>query len=108
MRKIVGVTACIAGLAHTYMAKTNLEKYAKKAGIDVKIEAQGSMGIENKLSQEEIDEADLVIFAVDTSVTDRDRFSEKQIFEVGTNQVIKDGEKVIKDASKMVENEKGN
>lgn len=104
MTKFVGVTACIAGLAHTYMAKTNLEKYAKKEGIDIKIEAQGSMGVENKLSQEEIDEADLVIFAVDTSITEKDRFSEKQVFEVGTNEVIKNGEKVINDAREMVEN----
>lgn len=108
MTKIVGVTACIAGIAHTYMAKANLEKFARKEGIKIHVESQGSMGIENKLSQEEIDEADLVIFAVDTSVTDRDRFSKKEVLEVGTNQVIKDGKKVINDASEMIEDIKNN
>lgn len=97
--KFVAVTACIAGLAHTYMAKSNLEKFAEKENIDIKVEVQGAMGIEDKLSQDEVDEADLVIFAVDTNVVERDRFSGKNVFEIGTNEVIKDGEKVIKDAT---------
>lgn len=98
MTKIVAVTACIAGIAHTYMAKANLEKFAKKNDIVIKVETQGAMGIENKLSESEIREADLVIFAVDTNVANRDRFNGKEIMEVSTTDVVKNGEEVINKA----------
>lgn len=97
MTKIVAVTACIAGIAHTYMAKANLEKFSKKHGVKIKVETQGAMGIENKLSSSDIESADIVIFAVDTNVSERDRFSGKPIIEVGTTEVIKNGEKIIED-----------
>ena len=93
--KIVAVTACIAGLAHTYMAKSNLEKSAKAKGYEIKVETQGAMGVENRITQEEVDSADVVIFAVDTNVTDRDRFEGKKIITVGTKEAIRDGESVI-------------
>ncbi|EFI84018.1 EIIBC-Fru [Listeria grayi] len=98
MTKIVAVTACIAGIAHTYMAKANLEKFAKKEAIDMKVETQGAMGIENRLSADDIAAADVVIFAVDTNVAERERFEGKQLLEVGTVDVVKDGEKTIKQA----------
>ncbi|GEQ38683.1 fructose-like phosphotransferase enzyme IIB component 2 [Tetragenococcus halophilus] len=101
MTKIVGVTACIAGIAHTYMAKANLEKFAKKEGIEIHVESQGSMGIENRLSQQAIDEADVVIFAVDTNVAQRDRFADKKVLEVGTSEVVKDGSKTIQKALEL-------
>lgn len=100
--KIVAVTACIAGLAHTYMAKANLEKFAEKYGYDIKVEMQGAMGTENMLSQEEINEADLVIFAVDTNVKDRDRFEGKPIYNVNTHEMVLDGDKTIQEAVKLV------
>lgn len=100
--KIVAVTACIAGIAHTYMAQANLKKYAKKSGYDIKVETQGSMGIENRLSQKDIDNADVVIFAVDTTVSGRDRFEGKKILELGTSAVVKDGASVIEKAAALV------
>lgn len=104
MSKIVAVTACIAGIAHTYMAKANLEKFSKKHGVEIKVETQGAMGMENKLSTSDIEAADIVIFAVDTNVSERDRFLGKQIIEVGTTDVIKNGEKVIEDALNKINN----
>lgn len=104
MMKMVGVTACIAGIAHTYMAKSNLEKFAKKQKVDMKVETQGAMGIENKLSDSDIKEADIVIFAVDTNVSERDRFEGKKIMEVGTSEVIKNGKSIIE---KAIENANG-
>ena len=98
MTKIVAVTACIAGIAHTYMAKANLEKFAKKLNIEMKVETQGAMGIENKLSRSDIADSNIVIFAVDTNVSERDRFEGKKILEIGTSEVIKDGEKIIEEA----------
>lgn len=75
--KIVGVSACPTGIAHTYMAQEAIEKEGRKRGYDVKIETQGSMGIENELDQDEINEADVVVFAVSIEVEDADRFDEK-------------------------------
>lgn len=97
-KKIVAVTACIAGIAHTYMAAENLKKYAKKEGYDIKVETQGAMGLENKLSQKDIDEADIVIFAVDTTVSKVERFNDKKIYKVGTSEVVKNGKAAIEGA----------
>jgi len=103
--KIVGVSACIAGLAHTYMAKSSLDEHAEAAGHNIKIELQGAMGIENRLTQQEIDDADIVIFAVDTNVTNRDRFDGKVILEIPTQKAMREGQKVIKEAENMVKEE---
>ena len=97
-KKIVAVCACIAGVAHTYMSKANLEKHGKAQGIKVKVETQGAMGIEGRLSQSDIDEADVVIFAVDTNVANRDRFVGKTILEVNTKEAVKHGQEVIEKA----------
>ncbi|MGX7149957.1 PTS fructose transporter subunit IIB [Enterococcus ureasiticus] len=101
MTKFVAVTACIAGIAHTYMAKANLEKFAKKNDIAIKVETQGAMGLENRLSAQEIAEADVVIFAVDTNVAERDRFEGKKILEVSTSEVVKDGASTIQEAVEL-------
>lgn len=97
-KKMVAVTACIAGIAHTYMAAENLKKYAKKEGYEIKVETQGAMGIENKLKQKEIDEAEIVIFAVDTTVSKAERFDNKKIYKVGTSEVVKNGKAAIEGA----------
>lgn len=102
MTKIVAVTACIAGVAHTYMAAENLKKYAKKEGYDIKVETQGAMGVENRLAQSDIDDADVVIFAVDTTVSESDRFEGKKVLKVGTSEVVKDGKSTIDKAIEMI------
>jgi fructose-specific phosphotransferase system IIB component len=63
--KIVAVTACPTGIAHTYMAAEQLEKAAKFLGHQIKVETQGAMGIENELGKKEIRQAQVAIFAVD-------------------------------------------
>lgn len=93
--KIVGVSACIAGLAHTPMAAKALEKAGKKLGYNVKIEQQGAMGIINKLSESEIKEADVVIFAVDKSIEGEERFKGKKIVKVKINQCVSNAEAVL-------------
>lgn len=93
--KIVAVTACIAGIAHTYMAASALKQAAKKKGIEIYVETQGSLGVQDKLNQKDIDEADFVIFAVDTKVSQVDRFNNKKIFTVKISDAVKDAGKVI-------------
>ncbi|MBC6360477.1 PTS fructose transporter subunit IIB [Lactobacillus sp. M0403] len=104
MSKFVAVTACIAGVAHTYMAAQNLKKYAKKNGDQIKVETQGAMGFENKLSAKDIAEADAVIFAVDTNVREKERFDGKKIVKMGTSEVVKDGSKAIEKAHEIIDN----
>ena len=80
--KIVAVTACPTGIAHTYMAAEMLEKTAKALGHQIKVETQGAMGIENELSAQDIREAEVVIFAVDIEVEHKERFGSKRIVQV--------------------------
>jgi PTS system fructose-specific IIC component len=85
--KFVGVTACITGIAHTYMAQAALEQAAKKLGHEITVETQGSAGT-NPMKQELIDAADGVIFAVDLEVKGRDRFAGKPFIQLGVAKVI--------------------
>lgn len=100
--RIIGVTACPTGIAHTYMAAEALETTARNLGHWIKIETQGSMGIENQLTAQEIKEADVLILAVDLSVAKAERFSEKVQFKTGVSQAIKDPEAVIEQALALV------
>jgi fructose-specific PTS system IIB-like component len=100
--KIVAVTACPTGIAHTYMAAEALENAAKKLGHKIKVETQGSIGIENKITQKEIDEADVVIFAADVAVKEESRFKDKPIYKVEAQKAIKNAKAVIEEALKLV------
>jgi PTS system fructose-specific IIC component len=97
--KIVAVTACPTGIAHTYMAAEALEQAGKKMDIEIKVETQGSVGAENELTPEDIASADAVIIAADTKVS-RERFQGKPIVEVGVKAAIDDAEALIKKAQK--------
>lgn len=96
--KIVGIAACTVGIAHTYIAQEKLENAARKAGHEMKVETQGTIGIENRLTQEEIDAAEVVIFAVDVKITDRERFEGKKIIQVPTEVAVKSPNKLIEKA----------
>jgi len=87
--KIVAVTACPTGIAHTYMAAEQLERTASELGHQIKVETQGAMGVENELSAREIREADAVLLAADIEIDGRDRFSGKKIVEVSVRDAIK-------------------
>lgn len=93
--KIVAVTACPTGIAHTYMAAEQLEKTAKKLGHSIKVETQGAMGLENVLSQADIDEADVAIFAAGIPVRDPERFGKIRVVEFSVQEVIKSPESIF-------------
>lgn len=103
--KIVAVTACPAGLAHTFMGAAALKNAAKKLGVDIKVETQGAMGITNQVKSDEIKEADVVIFAADTKVAKIDRFNGKTIIKVPVSETLKSAEAVIKNAIGKVQNQ---
>ncbi len=93
--KIVAVTACPTGVAHTYMAAEQLQKTAKKLGHSIKVETQGAMGIENELSQAEIDAADAAILATDIALEQPERFARIRTIEVPVQLVLKDPEGIF-------------
>ncbi len=100
--KIVGVAACTVGIAHTYIAQEKLENAAKKAGYEVHIETQGTIGIENELTQEQIDAADIVILAIDVKIAGMERFEGKKIIKVPTEVAVKSPTKLLEKADEVV------
>lgn len=102
--KIVAVTACTIGVAHTYIAQDKLTMAARKRGHSIKVETQGNVGIENELTMEEIRLADIVILAADINVSKQERFKGKPIVRVSASVAIKQPEQLI---SKIEEKLKG-
>jgi len=96
-KKIVGVTSCPTGIAHTFMAAEGVQRGAEALGYEVKVETQGSVGSQNTLTAEDVRAADLVIIAADTNV-DMSRFVGKRVYETSTKAAINDGEAVVKAA----------
>ena len=99
---IIGVAACTVGIADTYIAQEKLENAAKKAGHEIHVETQGTIGIENELTPAQIKEADLVILAVDVKISGRERFEGKRIIQVPTEIAIKSPNKLIEKAMEVV------
>ncbi len=95
--RIVAVTACPTGIAHTYMAAEKLECAARKVGHEIRVETQGAMGIEGALTRDEVDRADVVLLAAGIAVRDRDRFEGKRVVEVSVAEAIRNAEGVLAD-----------
>lgn len=92
--KLLAVTACPTGIAHTYMAAEKLSQAAESLGIDMKVETQGSIGAENVLSDNDVRDADGIIIAADKDV-DRERFVGKRVLSVGVSEGISHPERLI-------------
>ncbi|MBB5374249.1 PTS fructose transporter subunit IIC [Acidocella aromatica] len=99
-KKIVAVTSCPTGIAHTFMAAEGLQQAAKALGHEIRVETQGSVGAQTPLTAEEIAAADLVIIAADKNV-ELSRFAGKPLFESGTKAAINDGQNLIRRAFKQ-------
>ena len=94
---IIGVTGCPAGVAHTYLAAEALEKGAAALGYDIKVETNGSIGVKNSPTQEEIERADAIVVACDKQV-DMARFAGKRVISTNVKAPIKDAQGLIKQA----------
>lgn len=101
--KVVGVSACPAGLAHTPMAAKALMKAGEGLGWDVKIEQQGSMGQINAVTAEEAKAANFVLIASDQKIQGMDRFEGKPVIRIDINMCIKAPEAVLKKCAAAVE-----
>ena len=88
-KKLVAVTACPTGIAHTFMAAKKIQAWAEKQGYEVKVETQGSDGVKNKLTAHDIATADGVVLAVDVPIMDMERFDNANPLKVRTQELIK-------------------
>ncbi|MBE8734571.1 PTS fructose transporter subunit IIABC [Aeromonas veronii] len=96
---IIGVTGCPAGIAHTYLAAESLERAARELGYEVKVETNGSIGVKNSPTADEIARASAIVVACDKQV-DMARFNGKPLIKTGVKAPIKDGKGLIEQALK--------
>ncbi|HEV7267224.1 MAG TPA: fructose-specific PTS transporter subunit EIIC [Falsiroseomonas sp.] len=96
-QRIVAITSCPTGIAHTFMAAEGLEGAAKALGHEIRVETQGSVGAQNALMPAEIEQADLVLIAADTQV-DFSRCAGKRVCQSGTKAAINDGRALVRRA----------
>ncbi|KRQ86155.1 PTS system fructose-specific EIIBC component [Caloramator mitchellensis] len=102
--KILAVTSCPTGIAHTYMAAEALQIAAKELGVDIKVETRGSVGAENEITEKDLREAHAVILAVDTKV-EEEKFSNLPIVRSSVKDAIKDAKSLIQKAMAMQKKE---
>jgi PTS system fructose-specific IIC component len=95
--RLVAITACPTGVAHTFMAAEAIQQAAKKLGYDLQVETQGSVGARNPLSAQAIADADVVLLAADIEVA-TERFAGKRIYRCGTGIALKQSEATLKKA----------
>ncbi|PWC89392.1 PTS fructose transporter subunit IIBC [Azospirillum sp. TSH100] len=93
-RRIVAITSCPTGIAHTFMAAEGIQQAATALGHKVRVETQGSVGARDTLTEDEIREADVVLIAADTQI-DLSRFAGKRVFMSGTKPAINDGKALV-------------
>ena len=102
-RTLLAVTACPTGIAHTYMAADSLVAAAKKAGVTLHVETQGSSG-STPLDASTIAAADAVIFATDVGVKDKHRFAGKPVVASGVKRAINEPDKMVAEALAAADN----
>ena len=100
--KLVAVTSCPTGIAHSQMAAENLRTKAEELGHEISVEVQGAMGAQDELTADEIDAADAVIIAADTAVS-RDRFEGKPLVKGTVKDAVNDVESLIREAVELAE-----
>lgn len=93
--KILAVTACPSGVAHTYMAAEALEAACKSAGVEYKIETQGSIGIENEITSEDIKDATAVVLTTDMPIKNVERFEKLPKVKVKAGVAIKSADAIV-------------
>jgi len=98
MKKLLAITSCPNGIAHTYMAAESLQMAAKAMGFEMKVETRGSVGVENEISAQDVKEAHALIIAADTNV-ERDRFQGLTIIEASVQDAIKNPKGLIERAA---------
>lgn len=100
-RHLVAVTACVSGVAHTYMAAERLEKLCQQEKWSVHIETQGALGVENELTDDDIRRADVVLLIADIELAGSERFEHTRYVKCGINAFLRDPQRVMGAVRKM-------
>jgi len=100
--KILAVTACPSGVAHTYMAAEALTKAAQKKGHIIKVETQGAIGIENAITAADVVDADIVILTKDMAIKNKERFAGKTIINVGVGDAVRKADIIVAKAEEVI------
>ncbi|WP_137626433.1 PTS 2-O-a-mannosyl-D-glycerate transporter subunit IIABC [Lactiplantibacillus pingfangensis] len=95
---ILAITACAAGIAHTYMAAAALKKSAAKQGLRIQVEEQGAKGLEDRISMQQVNEASAIIYAHDVALKETDRFKGLPVVDVPVAEPLKHADQVIQKA----------
>ncbi|GAB1623821.1 PTS fructose transporter subunit IIB [Agarivorans sp. MS3-6] len=99
---VVAITACPTGIAHTYMAADKLVETARKLSIGIKVETQGAMGVENKLTPQDISHADVVLIVADIRIQGAARFDGKPQVNASIQESLQQTQKLILRCKSMV------
>ena len=102
--KVLGVTACPTGVAHTYMAAEALKRACEARGFEVKVETQGSIGVENEITASDVEGADVVILSKDIAIKGKERFNGIPVVNVKISDIIKKTEPLLDKVLKHLEN----
>ena len=106
--KVIAVTACVTGVAHTYMAAEQLTKEFKKRGYQFKVETQGVLGSEYVITDKDVQDADIIILTKDIDIVDKARFDcYSRIIKVGIKDIMMDMNKVMHAVNKISRLSKG-
>ncbi|MGF1792468.1 PTS fructose transporter subunit IIB [Photobacterium profundum] len=100
--RVIAITACPTGIAHTYMAADKLTETAKKLGISIKIETQGAMGIENRLTKQDIQRADIVILAADINIEHSHRFDNKKCLKINIQDALQQPKRIFSQCQQLL------
>ncbi|MGL5356419.1 MAG: PTS fructose transporter subunit EIIC [Cetobacterium sp.] len=100
--EVLAITSCPSGVAHTFLAAKALEKAGAKMGVKIKVETQGANGIVNRISQKDIDNAKVIIFAHDVAIKEPQRFKNIKTLDVKTKAAIQDPKKLIEESLKII------
>ncbi|MGF1729051.1 PTS fructose transporter subunit IIB [Photobacterium kasasachensis] len=100
--RVVAITACPTGIAHTYMAADKLTETAKKLGITIKVETQGAMGIENRLTEQDVQRADVVVMATDINIEHSDRFDNKKCLKVNIQDALQQPKRIFSQCKQLL------
>lgn len=100
--KFLAVTACPSGVAHTYMAAEALAKACKEKGIECKVETQGSIGIENEITAEDVASADCVILTKDMPIKNEERFAAIPKVRIAISDAVKKAPAIINKVEKAM------
>jgi fructose-specific PTS system IIB-like component len=104
--KFLAVTACPSGVAHTYMAAEALERAAKAKGLEIKVETQGSIGIENRITADDLKGTDAVILTKDMGIKEVERFNGLPIVKVAISDAVKKADQILEKVQAYVNSKK--